>query len=260
MNLHSRHWSDLIFENRNKEYGSYKLRITSGKRHFWSFMLVVASFALFVGGYILWDNLAYQQAQKAEEDMMLEQYELLDAIYEEDLQQPKTQERIPTVVEHQKAETSKAMARARVQNSLMDIIENPSINEDYPDELIQNELPDKMKPKESQENPIDDQLYITIDVMPSFAGGEKGLMEFIAKNLRYPYSAQQRRLEKTVICIFFIEKDGSITQAQVLGSVDPIFDKEALRVIRSLPKWKPAQKKGKPIRVKYILPVNFKLK
>ena len=261
MNLHSSRWIDLIFENRPKDYGAYRLRMTSSKRHVWSFVFVVGVIALTYGLYSLYENISYQQFQKEEQAMMVEQYELLNAILDEELMPQEKQPNIPTPIEATTEIAPTSSPTLTFKNNSVEIIdENYSTYDPYLEELLQDEKKEKEKKDQTKTDVVDNQLYTQVDAMPSFPGGEAGLMAFMAKNLRFPYSAQQKKIQNTVLCSFFIEKDGTIKQVDIIISVDPILDREAIRVIKALPRWQPARKNGKPIRTKYILPVSFRLK
>lgn len=84
-------------------------------------------------------------------------------------------------------------------------------------------------------------------------------MSFIAKSIKYPVVAQENGIQGRVTCTFVVNRDGTIVDAQVVRGIDPALDKEALRVINSMPKWKPGKQRGKPVRVKFTLPVTFRL-
>ena len=95
--------------------------------------------------------------------------------------------------------------------------------------------------------------------MPIFPGGEQALNKFLRDNVKYPTIPQENFIQGRVICQFVVNKDGTIVDAVVVRSVDPHLDKEALRVINLMPKWSPGWQDGKTVRVKYTLPINFKL-
>ena len=97
------------------------------------------------------------------------------------------------------------------------------------------------------------------DQMPEFPGGMGECMKFLSKNIKYPAEAMENDIQGRVIMQFVVKKDGSISDAKVARSVDPILDKEALRVINAMPKWKPGMHEGKAVNVKYTIPVAFKL-
>lgn len=103
------------------------------------------------------------------------------------------------------------------------------------------------------------QVFAIVEKMPQFPGGEKAINEFISKTLQYPVIAQQNGIQGRVVCSFIINQDGSVTDAEVIGGVDPSLDKEALRIVNAMPKWIPGTQRGKAVRVKYTMPVAFTL-
>ena len=103
------------------------------------------------------------------------------------------------------------------------------------------------------------QIITVVEKMPEFPGGMPALMKYLANAIKYPVIAQENGIQGRVSCSFVINKDGSIVDAVVLRGVDPSLDKEALRVINAMPKWKPGEQRGKPVRVKYTVPVTFRL-
>ena len=102
-------------------------------------------------------------------------------------------------------------------------------------------------------------IYDQVETMPEFPGGVEKLMEYVAMNVRYPKDAEEKSIQGRVIATFVIEKDGSITGAKIVRSIDPALDAEALRVINGMPNWKPGTQKGEPVRVKYTIPISFRL-
>ena len=96
------------------------------------------------------------------------------------------------------------------------------------------------------------------EVYPKFPGGTEKMFEFINENLRWPDT--EADVQGRVIVLFTVEKDGSLSDIKVAKSLDPLFDKEAVRVVKSMPKWKPGMDNGEPIRVRYSVPVTFQLK
>ena len=108
------------------------------------------------------------------------------------------------------------------------------------------------------ETPTDD-IFVIVETMPKFPGGDAAMMSFIAQSIKYPVTAIERGLDGKVICSFVIDKDGSITDVEVVRGIDVSLDKEALRVIGLMPKWSPGMQRDKAVRVKYTLPINFRL-
>ncbi len=111
----------------------------------------------------------------------------------------------------------------------------------------------------SKENASGNKPFDVVEQMPQFPGGPAALMEYLSKNVRYPEEAHKNGVQGRVIATFVVEKDGSITEARIARSVDNLLDAEALRVVNAMPKWTPGMQKGEPVRVKYTIPITFKL-
>jgi protein TonB len=103
------------------------------------------------------------------------------------------------------------------------------------------------------------EIFTIVEDNPLFPGGDGEMLKFLYNSIRYPVIAQENGIQGRVTCTFVINRDGSIVDAQVVRGVDPSLDKEALRVINSMPKWSPGKQRGKPVRVRFTLPVTFKL-
>lgn len=104
-----------------------------------------------------------------------------------------------------------------------------------------------------------EEIFVVVEKQPEFPGGLTAMMKFLNDNIRYPIIAQENGIQGRVTCNFVVERDGSITDVQISRGVDPSLDKEAIRVIQSMPKWKPGEQRGKPVRVRFTLPVVFRL-
>ena len=114
--------------------------------------------------------------------------------------------------------------------------------------------------EEEEEEPEEQEIFQVVEQMPEYPdGGMAGLMKYLSGAIRYPAIAAENGVQGRVTVQFVVNRDGSIVDAQVLRGVDPYLDKEALRVINSMPKWKPGMQRGKPVRVRYTVPVNFRL-
>ena len=110
-----------------------------------------------------------------------------------------------------------------------------------------------------EEEPEEQTIFEVVEQMPEFPnGGMAGLMQYLSKNIKYPTIAQENGTQGRVTVQFVVNRDGSIVDAKVLRGVDPYLDKEAIRVISSMPKWKPGMQRGKAVRVKYTVPVMFR--
>ena len=118
----------------------------------------------------------------------------------------------------------------------------------------------KYTPVEVEEEEVEEQqIFQVVEEMPEFPGGMGECMKWLGKNIKYPTISQENGVQGRVIIQFVVNKDGSIVDAQVARGVDPYLDKEALRVVGQMPKWKPGKQRGKEVRVKYTLPVMFRL-
>ena len=112
-------------------------------------------------------------------------------------------------------------------------------------------------PEEEEEEEV---VFVVVEKMPEFPGGQQALFKYLSENVKYPVIAQENGIQGRVICQFVVNRDGSIVDVEVVRSGgDPSLDKEAIRVIKSMPKWKAGQQRGKAVRVKYTVPVNFRL-
>jgi protein TonB len=110
-----------------------------------------------------------------------------------------------------------------------------------------------------EEEPEEQEIFQVVEEMPEFPGGMGECMKFLGKNIKYPTISQENGVQGKVIVQFVVNKDGTVVDPVVVRSVDPYLDKEALRVINSMPKWKPGKQRGKPVRVRYTVPVTFRL-
>jgi len=105
----------------------------------------------------------------------------------------------------------------------------------------------------------EEQIFQVVENQPEFPGGMAELMKFLQKNIKYPNICQEQDIQGRVIVQFVVNTDGSIVDAQVMKPVNPYLDKEALRVVSIMPKWKPGEQRGKKVRVRFTLPVTFRL-
>jgi protein TonB len=113
--------------------------------------------------------------------------------------------------------------------------------------------------EEKQEDESASEVFVIVEDMPEFPGGELALRKWIADNVKYPVIAAENGIQGKVYVTFVVGTDGKITNARVARGVDPSLDQEAIRVVNQLPKWKPGMQRGKPVRVSYTVPINFQL-
>ena len=152
-----------------------------------------------------------------------------------------------------------AVQEVEVLNVVEDDVETESIEINTEDDKDVEVViaPPVEAPVEEEEEEV---IFVVVESMPEFPGGQQALFKYLADNVKYPVIAQENGIQGRVICQFVVNKDGSIVDVvAVRSSGEPSLDKEAIRVIQSMPKWKPGKQRGKPVRVKYTVPVNFRL-
>jgi len=110
-----------------------------------------------------------------------------------------------------------------------------------------------------EEEESENQIFTVVEKMPAFPGGDAALLKFITSSIKYPVIAQENGVQGRVVVSFVVNRDGSVVDAEVARGVDPSLDKEALRVVNTMPKWSPGEQRGKPVRVKYTVPIQFRL-
>ena len=152
-----------------------------------------------------------------------------------------------------------AVQEVEVLNVVEDNVETESIEVNAEDDKAE-EVVIAAPVEAPQEEEEEEVVFVVVESMPEFPGGQQALFKYLSENVKYPVIAQENGIQGRVICQFVVNKDGSIVDVEVVRSGgDASLDKEAIRVIKSMPKWKPGKQRGKPVRVKYTVPVNFKL-
>lgn len=155
-----------------------------------------------------------------------------------------------------------ARTTEKIATEVMEAVDMPIVEKrtmSIPEATEPSAVPEKME-RDSLINESDNIVFEVVEHMPEFAnGGMSGLMEYLNKNIQYPADAHAKGLQGRVTIQFVVEEDGSITGAKVLRGADPSLDKEAIRVASAMPKWKPGMQRGKAVRVKYTVPVMFRL-
>lgn len=276
IDLTTNRWTDMIFAGRNQAYGAYRLRRDTPKRNVWSIICIAALAILIVG--IFWIKTAYDEYQAAH--VKVEQVNELTALKEK--KKAKVERKAP-VIQQKKQEVVK-----EVKSSIKFVA--PVIkkdNEVKPEEQMktQEELQNTNtaigaltvegnsdkgvilqvaqrvadEPVAAPKKEVENKVFDIVENMPEFPGGMAALNKFLSENVRYPVVAQENGVQGRVTIQFVVEKDGSVTDVKVAKGVDPSLDKEALRVVKSMPKWIPGKQNGAPVRVKYMVPVTFRL-
>ena len=271
-------WCDLIFEGRNKAYGAYKLRTQTGKRNLKAIITIAILAALaIVLFYIKAGYDAYQAAHAKNEAVTelsaLNQPKKKEAKVERKVQVEEKKEVVKEVKSSikftapviKKDAEVKPEEEMKTQDQIMQT--NTAIgaldvkgNSDQGEILkVTQRVETEPVKAEAPKPEVENKVFDVVEQMPSFPGGQGALMSYLANNIKYPVVAQENGVQGRVVVSFVVERDGSITDVQVVRSVDPSLDREAQRVVRSMPKWIPGKQNGQAVRVKYNVPVSFRL-
>lgn len=281
VDLTSREWNDLIFADKNKDFGAYQIRKKSDRRHNMAMLymligLVVVCFLVF--GLNKYSAYRAEQAalelQEQREKMMAAQLaeqqqeeEVEEEVEEQKFEQPEVQ--VPEEVLATVQVTQIAIVDAdKVKNEVMDMDAQKEDNtargvvtqEGSDDADKFQAVQEQVVVKEPEpEKPKEEEIFVAVEQQAEFPGGQAALMKWLSTNVRYPESAQQNDVQGRVIVKFVVEKDGSIGAATILKGVDKDLDREALRVVKKMPKWQPGKNNGVAVRSYFNLPVVFKL-
>ena len=278
IDLYDPKWVDMVFAGKNKEYGAYQLRKGTSGRNIKALLILVIAAAL-VGGFLAWKVIEQKQAE--EQQAYMEAMELAklqqQAKKEEKKKEPvkpkiEPKKEIPVARETQKftAPVIKKDELVKEENQVkqMDKLdekvavgtENKEGVKDRTIEAVRSEIAVAAPPPPPAPKPeVSTKVFDVVEEMPSFPGGQGALMSYLASNTKYPVVAQENGVQGRVIVSFVVERDGSITDVRVVRSVDPSLDREASRVVRSMPRWSPGKQNGSAVRVKYTVPVVFRL-
>ncbi len=276
IDLISNEWSDMMFEHRNKEYGAYVLRRQTGRRNVISMIAVLLLFAA-VMVFMIAKN-AYEAYQK--EHAVMDQVTELSALTQQKKKEAKVERKEIPVRQEQQQVVEKVKSSVKftapvikkddevkpedelksqdeIMNSKVAVGALNVVGNDESGEVLKAKeviATEPVKPKEEE-----NKVFDVVEQMPSYPGGMGALMQYLSSHIKYPAIAEENGIQGRVICTFVVERDGSITDVRIAKSVDPSLDKEAMRVVSSMPKWIPGKQNGSAVRVKYTLPVTFRL-
>ena len=210
--------------------------------------LMFIQIGLIISLVLAWAVFEMKSYDKREiDESLLRQTEVLD---EEMVEITKQEEPKPQPVEMPKTTTQLEIVEDDVE------VEDIDINA----EMDQNEVVEEyIAPEIEEEEVVEQEIFQIVEEMPSFPGGEQKLMEYVVKNVKYPQIAKETGIKGRVFVSFVVEPDGSVSNVKVLRGIGGGCDEEAMRVVKSMPKWKPGKQRGKAVRVSYMLPVNFQL-
>ena len=210
--------------------------------------LMFTQIGLIISLLIAWLAFEHKSYDKREIDPSLLNREVV--VDEEMVEITKQEEQKPQPVEVPKQTTQLEIVQDDVET------EDIEINAD----VEQNEVIEEyVAPEVVEEEVVEQEIFQIVEEMPSYPGGEKALLEYVAKNIKYPQIARETGIQGRVFVGFVVEPDGSVSNVKILRGIGGGCDEEAMRVIKSLPKWKPGKQRGKAVRVSYQIPVVFKL-
>ncbi|CDC27191.1 siderophore-mediated iron transport protein TonB [Prevotella sp. CAG:386] len=278
IDLYDPKWVEMVFAGKNKEYGAYQLRKGTSGRNIKALLILVIAAAI-VGGFLAWKVIEQKQAE--EQQAYMEAMELAklqqQAKKEEKKKEPvkpkiEPKKEIPVARETQKftAPVIKKDELVKEENQVkqMDKLdekvavgtENKEGTKDRLAEAVRSDIAVAAPPPPPAPKPeVSNKVFDVVEEMPHFPGGAAALQAFLSSNTKYPVVAQENGVQGRVIVSFVVERDGSITDVRVVRSVDPSLDREASRVVRSMPRWSPGKQNGSAVRVKYTVPVVFRL-
>lgn len=270
INLTSQEWLDIIFEGKNKDYGAYTLRSDSPKRHSVAFIVVAAAAVLTILSASLINT--YNQNKRKEKitdvvqmsDISMKNAEVPKENIEKRYEAPPPVELISTIKftapvikkdelvnEENQVKSMDEIAESKVAISVADV---KGTNEETGVDIATLQGNILIAPSDEPEK-----IFEVVEQPPSYPGGDAALMEYLNNNISYPTIAVDNLIQGKVTCSFVVGKDGSIQDVRVERSVDGSLDKEAVRVIKSMPRWIPGRQGGNAVKVKYYLPVTFRL-
>ena len=266
-------WVDLVFEGKNQAYGAYQLRKETGKRNLKALItmfIIFAAIAAIVIAKVSIDNYIASRNAAIETDVELQSLAEKKEAKVERKEEPQIEkievEKVKSSVafttpeikkdeEVQEDQEMKSQDELAATNTAIGAFTVEGNDEEAGEVLKAKEVIAEPEPPKVEETKVFD----VVEEMPQFPGGQAALLEYLAKNIKYPVVAEENGVQGRVIVTFVVERDGSITDVKVVKSVDPSLDKEAARVVKSMPHWIPGKQNGSAVRVKYTVPVTFKL-
>lgn len=274
IDLISNEWADIVFQGRNKVYGAYQLRRGTSKRNIWAMVFVAAVAAVAYLGLAAYNS--YQAAQKAKFEAEME------ASLIETKKQAKVEKKTvtPKVEQVQKVEKVKSSIAFTPPVIKKDSEVKPEEEMKTQDELKETKtaigafdvkgndeaggtvlkaVEDIATPEPPKQEVEQNKVFDVVEQQPSYPGGMGALNQWLASNIKYPAMAAENGIEGRVVVQFVVERDGSVSGVHVVRGVDPSLDKEATRVVSQMPKWIPGKQNGSAVRVKYTVPVTFRL-
>ncbi|MEZ3590076.1 MAG: energy transducer TonB [Muribaculaceae bacterium] len=277
VDLSSKEWRDIVFEGKNKDFGAYEMRKGSDSRHNKAMIVVVIFIAAAFLIPLLVDTVLPKAEERPEDVTEQAMVALADEQVEEEDQQEENQERYeeekPEVLPEEVLNTVKVTELAivdddqvkkedeiKTQDELKETqtaFGQTDFDKGTDDRNVVREHKDEIVVEEKKPEP--EKVFTAVEQMPQFPGGEGELMKYISSHIKYPPMAMENGVQGRVVVQFVVTKDGSVGQVKVMRGRDPDLDKEAVRVVKSLPKFIPGKMNGQAVNVWYTLPISFKL-
>ena len=256
----SQSWEDIVFENRNKDYGAYINRKSYSKS------VVIAGvitflILIFVLAFPAIKDFFSSFKEKEEDNKLKTTVVSLDQPPPITPNQPPPPDiRIPPPVKTIiKFLPPKVTEKEVVEEEEMPTIEEIKQNETGAENVEGNVEAKFEEPVQEVEVEDANKVFLVVEQPPEFEGGLEAMYKFISKNMKYPASARRMNIEGSVFVGFVVDADGKISEASIIKGISADCDKEALRVVQMMPKWRPGKQSGRPVRVKFVLPIKFKL-
>lgn len=249
-------FDDIVFEARNKEYGAYKLRKKYSRTVIFAMLIGI----LIIGTAIITPYLnakALEDRQKRAERQVEIKMENLDQPTEQVAPPPPPPPPPSDVVQQQKYVPPVVVDSIKPEDEVQLMTADEAQEEVVNEEVV--EVVEEVKEEVQEEEP-EAQPFVVVEEMPMFPGGDAELLKYIAENTQYPEIAKENNIQGRVIVRFCVTSKGGVSQVSVLKGVDPELDKEAIRVVNTLPPFKPGKQGGKPVPVWYMVPITFTLK
>lgn len=277
VDLSSKEWRDLIFEGKNKEYGAYEMRAKSDARHNRAMLVIIIVIAAVALLAMLVNTVIEKAAARPEDQTEQAMVEMATEEAQEEEPQEEEQQRVeeqkPEVLPEEVLNTMKATelkitADAEVKEEIKSqdemketttAVGASDFDKGTDDLNVVLEHKDEVVVEEKKAPVDDNKVFDVVEQNPVFPGGEAALLKYVAEHIRYPAMAQENNIQGRVVVQFVVTKTGSIGQVKVVRSKDPDLDREAVRVVKSLPKFTPGKMNGHAVNVWYTLPINFKL-
>lgn len=275
VDIYDLQWIEMVFAGRNQKYGAYSIRKETSRRNVKSLAILALAMAV-IGGGIAYDTLHKEKVVLGDSDFnSVVEVQSARKNNEKEDEKPKinkqkevavvrrTQKFTPPVIRPDELVNEKNVLKqmdaldAKVAIGEVDM----EGTNDRSASAMRAEVATVAPPAPAPALPeVDDnKVQAIVEQMPSFPGGPSALMNYLQSNVKYPVVAQETGVQGRVIVGFVVEKDGSITDVKVLRSVDPSLDREAMRVVKGMPRWSAGRQNGRAVRVRYNVPVSFRL-